>query len=97
MRYALVIIPEAMGDLRRLRAGERAQVSGTIERHLRHEPMKISKSRLKRLRTLASPQYRLRVGEIRVFHDVVCGDVVLLAVVPKSAAEAWLRTFGEPS
>ena len=32
-----------------------------IQRHLRHEPTKQSKSRIKRLRGLARPQFRLRV------------------------------------
>jgi mRNA interferase RelE/StbE len=38
--------------------------------HLRHGPTKLSKSRIKRLRGLEQPQYRLRVGETRVFYDV---------------------------
>jgi hypothetical protein len=41
-------------------------VRDTISRHLRHEPTKVSKSRIKRLRGLSQPQYRLRVGDIRV-------------------------------
>ena len=41
-------------------------VTEAIERHLTHEPTKISKSRIKRLRGLSQPQYRLRVGDIRV-------------------------------
>ena len=72
-------------------------MSDAIEIHLRHEPEKISKSRIKRLRELASPQYRLRVGEIRVFYDVIGHDVVLLGIVPKSVAVSWLRAFGERS
>jgi len=37
-----------------------------------HEPTKASKTRIKRLRGLSRPQYRLRVGDdVRVFYDVI--------------------------
>jgi mRNA-degrading endonuclease RelE of RelBE toxin-antitoxin system len=63
---------------------------------LRHEPTKISKTRIKRLRGLAHPQYRLRVGdEIRVFYDVAENDVQVLAIVAKSDANEWLEKHGE--
>lgn len=42
-----------------------------------------------------SPQYRLRIGEIRVFYDVVEPEVQILAVVEKSQAADWLTRFGE--
>ena len=55
----------------------------------------MSRSRIKRLRELSRPQYRLRVDEVRIFYDVA-GDIVeILAIVPKSKAEAWLRKAGE--
>jgi hypothetical protein len=41
------------------------------------------------------PQYRLRVGEIRVFFDVMGQAVEILAIVPKSEAAAWLEEVGE--
>ena len=54
----------------------------------------VSKSRIKRLRGLARPQYRLRVGEVRVFYDVVEAEVHVLAIVPKSLAAEWLSEWG---
>ncbi len=48
--------------------------------------MKTSKSRIKRLRGLRRPQYRLRVDEIRVSYDVAGNTVEILAIVPKSQA-----------
>jgi mRNA-degrading endonuclease RelE of RelBE toxin-antitoxin system len=63
---------------------------------LRHQPTKASKSRIKRLRGLSYPQYRLRVGDdIRVFYDVTEEDVQVLAIVAKSDADAWLAKHGE--
>ena len=43
----------------------------------------------------AEPQYRLRVGEIRVYYDVTGDTVEVLAIVAKSEAESWLAQFGK--
>ena len=87
---------EAVEDVKALRAHLRAEVRDAIEMHLRHEPRKTSRSRIKRLRGLRRPQYRLRVGEIRVFYDVSDKTVEVLAIVAKSEADAWLIQFGSP-
>jgi mRNA interferase RelE/StbE len=96
MRFEILLAPEAVGDLRRLKANIRAETRAAIESHLRHEPRKISRSRIKRLRGLRQPQFRLRVGEVRVFFDVAGGIVEVLAIVVKSETEAWLAQFGSP-
>ena len=67
-----------------------------IEVHLRHEPTKVSKSRIKRLRQLQQPQYRLRVDDMRVFYDVIEQRVEVLAIVPKADTDAWLTRWGIP-
>ena len=67
-----------------------------IETHLRHEPTKVSRSRIKRLRQMRQPQYRLRVDDVRVFYDVLEGEVAILAIVAKSEVETWLAQFGNP-
>jgi mRNA interferase RelE/StbE len=95
MRYEIILAPEATDDLRRLRARLRAEVKDAIERHLRYEPTKTSRSRIKRLRGLSRPQYRLRVGEARVFYDVTGSSVEVLAIVAKSQAGEWLRQTGK--
>lgn len=69
-------------------------MKNAIERHLRHEPEKIRKSRIKRLRGLRQPQYRLRVDDIRVFYDVTETQVQILAIVTKEQAQAWLDDEG---
>jgi mRNA-degrading endonuclease RelE of RelBE toxin-antitoxin system len=96
MPFAIVLAPEAAEDLRRLTAHVRATVRSALETHLRNEPEKISRSRIKRLRGLRQPQYRLRVAEVRVFYDVSRTTVEVLAIVAKSEAEAWLAQFGNP-
>jgi len=94
MRYEILFAPEAVEDFRALKASVAATVRDALEAHLRHEPEKVSRSRIKRLRGLSKPQYRLRVGEVRVFYDVVGRTVEVLAVVAKSEAESWLDRHG---
>ncbi|MEO8009240.1 MAG: hypothetical protein ABI728_12075, partial [Betaproteobacteria bacterium] len=74
----------------------RMTVKEALEAHLRHEPTKTSRSRIKRLRGLARPQFRLRVEEVRVFYDVAGSTVEILAVVAKSEANTWLAQFAGP-
>ena len=97
MRHEIILAPSAIRELGALRADVRERVRDAIELHLRHEPTKVSKSRIKRLRGLDRPQFRLRVDEVRVFYDVSEGSVQVLAIVPKSQAEAWLKATGTPS
>ena len=96
MRYDLVLAPEAARQFTSLPAYLRAQVRDALEKHLRHEPGRTGRSRVKRLRGLTRPQYRLRVGEIRVYYDVAEMVVEILAIIRKSEAERWLAEKGEP-
>jgi mRNA interferase RelE/StbE len=96
MPFEIVLAPEAVEDLKGLTANARATVRAALETHLRHEPERASRSRIKRLRGLLGPQYRLRVDEVRVFYDVSGTTVEVLAIVPKSEAESWLAQFGNP-
>jgi mRNA interferase RelE/StbE len=93
MPFEIILAPEAIEDLRRLSTNVRAMVRTALETHLRHGPEKTSRSRIKRLRGLRRPQYRLRVGEVRVFYDVSGTTVEILAIVAKSEAESWLAQF----
>lgn len=95
MSYAIVLAPEAVEDLEGLKANVRAVVRAAIETHLRHEPTRTSRSRIKRLRGLGRPQYRLRVDDIRVFYDISNSTVEILAIVSKAKADSWLNQHGK--
>jgi mRNA-degrading endonuclease RelE of RelBE toxin-antitoxin system len=97
MKHRILLAPQALRDLRRLRAHERAEVISAMGKHLMHEPKRTSKSRIKRLRGLGKPEYRLRVGDIRVFYDVAGAEVHVLAIISKADAEQWLAEEGERS
>ena len=91
MAFEIILAPEAIRDLEKLSANLRGEVRDAIERHLRYRPTKTSKARIKRLRGVSRPQFRLRVRDTRVFYDVVGTEVQILAVVSKEQAEEWLR------
>jgi mRNA interferase RelE/StbE len=96
MPFAIVLAPEAVEDLKRLAANLRTTVRAALVTHLTHEPRKVSRSRIKRLRGLRRPQFRLRVADVRVFYDVSDTEVEVLAIVAKSEVDAWLAQFGSP-
>ncbi len=95
MRREILLAPQAVLDLKGLPARERTAVRDAMELHLRHQPTRVSRSRIKRLRGLSKPQYRLRVGDVRVFYDVSEGRVEVLAIIPKSEASKWLQEEGK--
>ena len=74
----------------------RAAVRDALEKHLRHSPTQTTKTRIKRLRGLSRPQYRLRVEHVRVFYDVTTDAVEVLAIVAKRQAWQWLEKAGRP-
>jgi mRNA interferase RelE/StbE len=97
MKYKVLFAPQAIGDYKRLSARHRAEVRDAIERHLRYQPTRLSKSRIKKLRGLARPQYRLRIGEIRIFYDVKEDTIEVLAIIYKLDASRWLADEGKQS
>jgi mRNA interferase RelE/StbE len=88
LKYEIIFAPEAVEDFKRLLARDRSIIRDRIEVHLRHEPKKVSKSRIKRLQGVSKPQYRLRIDEFRIFYDVTENRVEILAIVPKSKASS---------
>ncbi len=90
MAYEIEFTKDAHQDFRNLDAHIRPVIREALETHLRHEPTKVSKSRIKKLRSLRRPQYRLRVTDYRVYYDVEERMVTVLGVVSKSASYDWL-------
>ena len=82
-------------DLHGLSARDRSLAREAMERYLRYEPERVARSRIKRLRGVRRPQYRLRVEGLRIFYDVGGSTVEVLAIVSKAQASEWLGQFGE--
>ncbi len=81
--FRIVVRPRAAAQIRRLRRIDAVAVLDAIEVHLRHEPDRVRRSRIKRLRGRQSTAYRLRVGDYRVFYDIAEAEVVIIAVLHK--------------
>ena len=98
MRYAVVVARTAEEQFRKLDARWRSALKRAIREHLETDPGRESKSRIKRLRGLRQPQYRLRVDEMRVFYDVdeVQRRVEVLGFVEKPRTIQWLDEHGVP-
>jgi mRNA-degrading endonuclease RelE of RelBE toxin-antitoxin system len=79
-----------------LKANLRAKVKDGLKTHLRHEPTKTSRSRIKRLRGLSRPQYRIRIEDVRVFYDVTGSKVEVVAIIEKSEVDKWLAKLKGP-
>jgi mRNA-degrading endonuclease RelE of RelBE toxin-antitoxin system len=97
MAFEVILAPAAAAALKALSVPIRSGVTKALDVHLTHEPTKLSQSRIKRLRGLSQPQYRLRVGDIRVFYDVTETQVQVLAIVTKAEAQSWLDEQGTPA
>ncbi len=93
MPFEIEVTREAERDLDRIRPFYRRQILDVVELHLQHAPTRTSRSRIKRLRSLQSPEFRLRVGEFRVFYDVdeAAQRVTVLRILSKEEALRYLE------
>src|SRR5437868_3407332 len=94
MKYKVNISDRARRDYDALTARWKSIIWDAMNQFLTHEPVKVSKSRIKRLRELRRPQYRLRVDTMRVFYDVSGDEVEVLAICTKDDAEQYLSEEG---
>jgi mRNA interferase RelE/StbE len=89
--FRIVVRPSAAEQIRRLRRIDAVAILDAIETHLRYEPDRVSRSRIKRLRGRNTATYRLRVGEFCVFYDVVEAAVIVVAVLHKRDTAAFYQ------
>lgn len=82
-RHKVHLQPDAIADLDGLRKYDATKVLDGIEKYLRFEPAKESRSRIKRLKGKAPADYRLRIDEWRVFYRILEGEVRILRVMHK--------------
>jgi mRNA interferase RelE/StbE len=92
IRYAL----EAANDVRGLRPYDRSTILSTVEEHLRHEPTRTSKSRIKQMLQPFWSQFRLRVEDFRVYYDVdeERRIVSVLRVIKKGSSDTPTENAG---
>jgi mRNA-degrading endonuclease RelE of RelBE toxin-antitoxin system len=68
--YEIRYAEAAVEDLRRLRPFDQRAILDAVVQHLSHEPRRVSRSRIKAMLQPFWSQYRLRVGDFRVYYDV---------------------------
>lgn len=81
MAYEIRVSPEASDTLRTLSAFDRKTIQAEIRIHLTHEPTKTSRSRIKKLDDTGITQYRLRVGEYRVYYNVNVDEQIVFVML----------------
>ena len=89
--FRIALRPRAAEQIRRLRRADAVAILDAMETHLRYEPERVSRSRIKRLRGGQDATYRLRVGEYRVFYDVTEEQVIVTAVLHKQETVSFYR------
>jgi mRNA interferase RelE/StbE len=68
--YKIQYSEEAENDLQSARSFDQKKILEGIETHLRFEPAKESRSRIKKMNQPFWSQYRLRVEDFRVYYDL---------------------------
>jgi len=98
MKYSIVVTQTAQEDIDGLGARWKTPIFQAMRKHLEHEPKKESKSRIKKMRGLRQPQYRLRVEGLRIYYDVDDQDqrVEVLGITLKERSFDWLSQHGVP-
>jgi mRNA-degrading endonuclease RelE of RelBE toxin-antitoxin system len=92
-KYEIVLKPTAVKDLDRLRAYDAKIVIEVMEDCLSIEPARESKRRIKRLRGIRNPDYRLRAGEYRAFYSIneAGHQVEVLRIMHKDETKAYYK------
>lgn len=87
--HAIHLKPDAIRDLDRMRRFDATKILDGVERFLRFQPRKESRSRIKRLRGRLSADYRLRIDDWRVFYKVRESEVQVLRVLHKEETQSF--------
>ncbi|SRR6266849_3270179 len=97
MPYEVKYSDEAVEDLKKLRAFDHTAILDQIEQVLMVNPTLESKARVKLLRQPAPAQFRLRVGDFRVFYDVQGEVVQIIRILSKEESIRYLEMKNDHS
>ena len=92
-QYEIILKPSAMKDMDKLSRYDAKMILDVMEESLEGEPAKESKSRIKRLRGITDPDYRLRAGDYRVFYSIdnAVGQVNVLRILHKEETNEYYQ------
>ena len=86
----------ALAALRKIKPLCAQQILDAIESHLRFEPERTSRTRIRRLRGKQQATFRLRVGDYRIFYDVLESFVSVVAILHKDETPKFYEQGEEP-
>ncbi len=89
--YEIILKRSAVEDLDRLRKFDAVRIADAMEEHLSHAPQNETRSRIRPLRGVSNPDYRLRVDDYRVFYSVdeEAHRVTVLRVMHKDETRSY--------
>lgn len=95
-RFEIVLKPSAVEDLDRLRGYDVSMIADGMERFLGGQPARENRSRIKRLKGISDPDFRLRLGEYRVFYNVSAAErrVDVLRILRKDETFEYYKEVG---
>jgi mRNA-degrading endonuclease RelE of RelBE toxin-antitoxin system len=97
MPFEVKYSDEAVEDLKKLRTFDHTAILDQIEQVLMVNPTLESKARVKLLRQPAPAQFRLRVGDFRVFYDVKGEVVQIIRILSKEESIRYLEMKNDRS
>ncbi|MBI3626371.1 MAG: type II toxin-antitoxin system RelE/ParE family toxin [Candidatus Rokubacteria bacterium] len=89
--FAIIFKGEAIRRLKKMKRFHAVAVLDAIERHLREEPEKTSRTSIKRLRGHQETTFRLRAGDYRIFYDVIEDRVEIVQILHKLETPSFYR------
>ena len=92
--YRIAFTPEAVGDLDAFRKFDARRIIAEIESQLVGEPAIPTRNR-KRLRPNQLAEWELKIGDFRVFYDIVANDLVVRIVAVGNKLGNQLFVHGE--
>ena len=92
-RFEIILKQSAVRDMDALRKYDASAIADGMERHLSHKPGRISKSRIKKLKGIKDPDYRLRIGRYRIFYSIeeAQGRVIVLRIMHKDQTQEYYK------
>jgi mRNA interferase RelE/StbE len=94
--FEIELKEEAIRALRKIKPYHARRILAALDRHLRLEPERTSKSRIKKLRGQQRATFRLRAGDYRVFYDVAEHVVSVVAILHKSETPKFYEKEAQP-
>jgi mRNA-degrading endonuclease RelE of RelBE toxin-antitoxin system len=94
MVYSVEFAESVKEQLRALPARQRALLLDSIEQQLVHEPLTETRNR-KPLRPNPIAPWELRVGNLRVFYDVVAEEPNIVRVLAIGEKKGYAKEFGD--